>query len=381
AVVPLGEGNGRLVSGLQAVMGPDGKPIRGIGVGEHTLGSDAPGGEYKLDLLEVDNGKETLLETRKFLVNKYVPDVFEKKLESEGKSYGAGEFVQARIEVSRTAGGPMKEAKAEVVASIDGREFHRQKDEKFAIVTEAGVTKAVLNVRFKLPDDIFQNKAAPPSATLSVNIQDGSDAEAIVRPIPLVTKNLAIEFFPEGGDMIENVPGRAYLQVRTPIGKPADLKGYVTDGTNKVAEVATLTDAENPGVNRGHGVFTLTPKPGAKYFLKINTPTGITEPTPDGFPLPAGKADGVALTALDAVAEKGGVIRVRLQTPQGPKTLHVGAYARGRLISHQKIEVEANKPVEVALQRDPAAGGGTRVTTFAEPQGQAAGGAPRRPPA
>src|SRR5262249_3262900 len=59
AVVPLGEGNGRLVSGLQAVMGPDGKPIRGIGVGEHTLGSDAPGGEYKLDLLEVDNGKET----------------------------------------------------------------------------------------------------------------------------------------------------------------------------------------------------------------------------------------------------------------------------------------------------------------------------------
>src|SRR5439155_25978345 len=125
--------------------GPDKKPVRGIGVGEYTIGSEAPGGEYKLDLLEVENGKETLLETRKFLDNKYVPDVFEKKLEFDGKSYGAGEFVQARIEVSRTAGGPMKDARANIVATVDGREFHTQ-SEKFAL---AG-TKAVLNVRFKL---------------------------------------------------------------------------------------------------------------------------------------------------------------------------------------------------------------------------------------
>src|SRR5262249_10830498 len=102
AIVPLDEGNGRVLIGLQPVLGPDKKPLRGIGVGEYTLGSDAAGGEYKLDLLEVESGtrKEVLLETRKFIVNKYVPDTFEKKLEFDGKSYGAGEFVQARIEVS-----------------------------------------------------------------------------------------------------------------------------------------------------------------------------------------------------------------------------------------------------------------------------------------
>jgi hypothetical protein len=158
-----------------------------------------------------------------------------------------------------------------------------------------------------------------------------------------------------------------YFQVRTPTGKPADLKGVITDGTNTVAEVATVTDAENEGVNRGHGAFTLTPKAGTKYFLKLNSPVGITAPTKDGFPLPAAKADGVALTALDAVTDKGGAIRVRVRIPQGKKTLHVGAYARGQLIAHQKVEAEAGKPVDVSLKGDEAAGGVTRVTVFEEP--------------
>ena len=372
-VVPLDEGNGRLLRDLQPVVDANRKHIRGIGVGEYTLGADAPGGEYKLDLFEklAGTGKEVLLETRKFIVNRYVPDTFEKKLEFDGKSYGPGETVQARIEVSRTAGGPMKNAKATVVASTERTVLYEQKDAKFATVTSGGVTKVFLDVRFVLPPSVFEKAPsnAPPSATLSVNIQDGSDAEAIVRPIPLVSRTLGIGFFPEGGEMIAGVPGRVYFMVRMPIAggsKPADLKGYITDGTNTITEVSTLTDAENPGVNRGHGVFTLTPKADTKYFLKIVSPIGITEPTRDGFPLPTAKADGVALTALDAVTERGGAIRVRLQTAQGPKTVHVGAYVRERLVAQQKVELEANKPVEVSLKGDEAAGGVTRVTVFEE---------------
>ncbi|MCE9562562.1 MAG: alpha-2-macroglobulin [Planctomycetes bacterium] len=370
AVVPLDEGNGRLLMNLAPVMGPDKKPVRGIGVGEYTLAPAAPGGEYKLDLFEINmRGQEVLLETRKFIVNAYVPDIFEKKLEFDGKSYGPGDIVQARIAVSRTAGGPMKDATANIVATIDGREIHKQDGAKFAIVNEGGAPKAVLNVRFQLPADLFTREAKKDtaiSATLSVNIADGSDSEPIVRPIPLVTKNLLVEFFPEGGDTVEGLPGRVYFQVRTPIGKPADIKGFITDGTDKVIDVNTETDAENPGVNRGHGVFEFTPKPGTKYFLKLTSPLGITEPTKDGFPLPTAKADGIAMTTLDAVTDRGGAIRVKLQVSQGPKTLHVGAYARGRLIGHQKLDVEAGKPVEVKLQGDEAAGGVTRVTVFEE---------------
>ncbi|HEY1188653.1 MAG TPA: alpha-2-macroglobulin family protein [Gemmata sp.] len=370
-VVVLDTGNGRVLRDLRPVNGPDGNPLRGLGVGEHTLASDAPGGEYKLDLYEVRASKEVLLETRKFIVNRYVPDVFEKKLEFDGKSYGPGDFVQARIEVSRTAGGPMVNARANVVAASGDKPFHEQQGTKF---TTTGA-KTYLDVRFQLPAEVFEKVApgAVPNATLSVNIQDGSDAEPIVRPIPLVTKSLKVEFFPEGGEMIEGVPGRVYFMVRTPIGKPADLKGTITDGTNTIAEVGTLTDAQNPGANRGHGVFELTPKPGAKYFLKIASPLGIAPPIPNGFPLPEAKADGVALTSLDAVTGRGGAVRVKLASAHGPKTLHVGAYARGYLIAQQKVELQANRPLEVTLKGDEAAGGVTRVTVFEEPKGEAPG--------
>ena len=200
----LEDGISRLVRNLQPVLSSDNQPLRGIGLGEYVIPAEAPGGEYKLDVLEVEGGafpqREILLETRKFIVNRYVPDTFEKKLEFDAKTYGAGDTVRARVEVSRTAGGPMKDARATVTASVDGREFHKQTGAAFTIVpaAERGATKPVLDVTFKLPADIFEKAKAdgPPNATLALNIQDGSDVESIVRPVPLVTKNLKVEFLP-----------------------------------------------------------------------------------------------------------------------------------------------------------------------------------------
>jgi hypothetical protein len=376
----LDDGNGRVVAGMKPVLGPDGKPVRGIGVGEYDLPADAPGGEYVLEVVEVIAGsgnvptRKVVLDTRRFLVNHYVPDVFEKKLDFDGKSYGPGDTVEARIEVTRTAGGPMKDARADVVGSIDGKPpFFTEKDVRFRLAGDPATrqVKAVADVRFTLPADLHAGrgpKDRPLNAVLSVQIKDTDATETVVRPIPLVEKELRVEFYPEGGDLVEGVPSRVYFQVRTPAGKPADLKGTITDGTDPVAQVATLTDPDQAGVNRGLGVFTLAPRAGKKYFLKLAAPAGIIEPTNDGFPLPDVKADGVALTALDAVTEKGAPIRVRLEVARGPRFLHVGAYARGRLIGHQRVEVAAGKPVEVAVQGDPSAGGVTRVTVFEEPK-------------
>jgi alpha-2-macroglobulin-like protein len=375
-------GNSRAIdrNGLSPIVGPDGKPVRGIGVGEYELPPDAPGGEYVLEVVEVIPGqgnvptRKVVLDTRRFLVNHYVPDVFEKKLEFDGKSYGPGDMVRARIEVTRTAGGPMRDARADVVASIDGKPaFFTDKDIRFRLVGDPATrqVKAVADLRFLLPADLYAGrgpKDRPLNAVLSVRIKDTDTTETILRPIPLVEKELRVEFYPEGGDLVEGVPSRVYFQVRTPTGKAADLKGTITDGTDTVAEVATLTDPEQAGVNRGLGLFTLTPRAGKRYFLKLSSPSGIIAPTKDGFPLPDVKPDGVALTSLDEVTEKAQPIRVRLETGKGPKVLHVGAYARGRLIGHRRVEVAAGKPVEVGIQGDASAAGVTRVTVFEEPK-------------
>jgi alpha-2-macroglobulin-like protein len=370
-VIPLDAGNGRLVHDLQPLNGPDGKPVRGIGTGEYELPANAQGGEYTLEVTEKNGRNANVLDRRQFLVNHYVPDTLEKSLAFGGKSYGPNETVQAHVEVSRTAGGPIRSPQAlTVTAILNGKTIFAERSKQFVVQTDpaSGKPRGVLDVQFPLPADLSANreKGRPLNASLAIAIRDGEVTETIIRPIPLIDGGLEVEFFPEGGDLVAGVPSRVYFQVRTPSGKAADLKGTITDGTSVVAEVATLTDRDQPGVNRGLGAFTFTPQAGKKYFLKPQSMTGINGHVRDGFPLPEVKADGVVLTALDRVTEKGKSIRVRVQAAQGPKVLHVGAYARGRLIGHQRVELAAGMPVEVALNGDDAAGGVTRVTVFEE---------------
>ena len=121
--------------------------------------------------------------------------------------------------------------------------------------------------------------------SLSLQFTDGANHETMVRTIPIVLKKLQVELYPEGGDLVAGVPNRVYFQVRTTLDKPADLKGRLVDvgqvsnlppqeGKVVVDAIHTLTDADNPGVNQGMGVFELIPQVGHKYELKIDSPAG-----------------------------------------------------------------------------------------------------------
>ena len=118
-------------------------------------------------------------------------------------------------------------------------------------------------VRFKLPAAIERGEAS-----LGVKFLGGA-VETITRPLPIVLKKLNVEFYPEGGDLAADLPNRVYFQVRTPLGKPADLKGRLfEDGKPLPVAVETLHDDKEPGVNQGMGRFEFTPKAGKKYELQ-----------------------------------------------------------------------------------------------------------------
>jgi hypothetical protein len=374
------------------LVGPDRKPLRGIGCGEFGIGFKEPGGEYKLSVVDTTPtydevrrqaiNREVVLETRKFNVAEYKPEIFEKTLEFDGKSYGAGDTVMVKFTASRTQGGKVKNGLVTAVAKVDGQNI----DIPASRTDDEGVAR----FKFVLPKNITKGEG-----TLSITVSDGADAEPIHRPIPLVGRVIKVEFFPEGGDLVLDAPSRVYFQATTPNGKPADIKGIITDGRETVAEIATLTDAENPGVNRGQGVFTFTPRAGRTYYLKINKPSGIIEPIvnqssnpaaivagaiglgnfngipvigtmPTGFTLPKAKDEGVVLTALDPLTDREQPIRVQLQTVKTKKIVVVGAYTRSRLVDHQRVELEPGKAVEVKLNPNTKAGGVTRLTVFEE---------------
>lgn len=92
-------------------------------------------------------------------------------------------------------------------------------------------------------------------------------------------------FFPEGGDMIEAVPGQLAFKATNITGYPVNFKGaiFTSDGI-KISEIQAAHD--------GMGVTDFEPSAGKTYLAKINFDNGQTAE----YNLPAPKKEGIVLS-------------------------------------------------------------------------------------
>jgi hypothetical protein len=337
------------------VLGPNGKPVQGIGTGEFTIPLTAPGGEYTLTVRESQGRFPE--QQRKFIVNRYEKPRLNKELDFTRKSYGPGAEVVAACKVARVDGGPPV-ARRPVLATVhvDGKNYRADGTEGNQPIALQTDDQGAVKVAFKLPRMMERGQA-----TLSVQFTDGANVEAIVRPIPVVLKKLKVDFFPEGGELVAGVPNHVYFQARTLLGKPAELKGHIVDQDGKIvlAEVWTLHDDKEPGVNQGMGKFAFTPVAGRKYELKIDAPAGME----GKYELPTPEFDGVVLSAAPATTGTD-PIRVLVTSVHKDRQLLVGSYCRGRLIDHQTVTAKKGMPELVELRPEQSFGGVYRVTVF-----------------
>ena len=168
-----------------------------------------------------------------------------------------------------------------------------------------------------------------------------------------------MEFFPEGGDLIQGIKSRIYFQARTPLGKPADVVASVFEnGVEILNQVKTLTDEKEPGINQGLGKFELTPKKDASYEVKITSPIGMA----GSFKLPAIKDAGTVLRVVDNIVKPGQPLKVEVNSTIKSR-LMVGVYCRGRLL--ESIYLDQGKTSADINLSDPI-GGVCRVTVFEE---------------
>jgi anti-sigma factor RsiW len=368
--IDVAQGASRLVKSPPrpgAVLGPDGQPVRGVGSGAWKLDPDAEGGEYTLTVREANDRFPP--QVRKFVVNRYQPGPFNKELNFDRSSYGPGDTVVARCKATRAAdNSPLAGKPVRGAVYIDGQHYRADGTPGSGDLVLKTGPEGTVDVAFKLPAKIEKGQGS-----LTVTFYDGSTPDPIVRTIPIVLKKLQVDFYPEGGDLVEGLEGRVYFQVRTTLDKPGDLNGRLVDDTGKVvvADVRTLSDAERPGVNQGMGVFAFTPEPGRKYELKIDAPIGVQSK----HELPKAKAGGVALSVPDGVTGPKDAIRVRVRSAGADRSLLVGAYCRGRLLDHRPVTVKKGETAEVTLEPAGGVGGVCRVTAFEE---QAAGGQRRQ---
>ncbi|MEJ7596541.1 MAG: MG2 domain-containing protein [Kofleriaceae bacterium] len=305
----------------------------GIARNDFKLGDEIEGGEYEVRLTADDGTTET----KKLVINTYEAPRLMKTLELLRKAYGEGDQVSAAVEVKRTTGEPLADKAMTAVVTLDDVELQR-----IAIKSDR---QGKTSVRFALP-----SKIARGDGLLTILVEDGGVTESIQKRIPIVMKTLQLAVFPEGGDLVDNVPGRIYFMAKTMIGKPADIQGKVLDERGQVvAELASLHD--------GMGRFELTPQPDRKYRIEITKPAGITAK----FDIPASKPGGCVVRSVDQ--GKPGTLRIATICNTSRHVL-VEATLRENRLASGGFEVQANTPALVELPVDAKQQGAVRVTLF-----------------
>ncbi|MBT3294243.1 MAG: A-macroglobulin complement component [Verrucomicrobia bacterium] len=212
--------------------------------------------------------------------------------------YGPGDQVGATLEATRAEGGAPAGASVTVTARVDGKEIHRAS----ATLDRDGNATA----RFALPQKITRG-----DGTLVFAIADGGVTETATKTIPILLQTVDLAAFPEGGDLVAELPCRVYVETRTPSQKPADVAGVVLTADKR--QVGTFRTE-----HEGRGRFVFTPRKGERYHLAITEPAGITTT----FDLPAVRESGTLIqSTTDVYAAREAVTLRVLSTDAGPLTV------------------------------------------------------------
>ncbi|NBY01958.1 MAG: hypothetical protein EBQ87_08260 [Planctomycetes bacterium] len=351
----VGQGGGgisRTDKPTELIKGPDGKPLKGVGSGAFLIDPAAPGGEYTLTVK--DQSGRFPDQVRKFIVNRYQKSNINKELDFNRRSYGPGDEVVANCKAVSADGKPLSSKPVLASINLDGVQIGVDGNPSPNQVRFQTDSMGRVALKFKLPAVIQKGLAS-----ISVVFDDGGNTETLVKPVPVVVNKLDLEFFPEGGDLIQGLKSRVYFQAKTPLGKPADVVASVFEnGVEILNQVKTLTDDKEPGINQGLGKFDLTPKKDAIYEVKITSPAGMA----GSFKLPAIKETGTVLRMVDNIVKPGQPVKVEVNSTIKSR-LMVGVYCRGRLLESVYLD-QGRTSADINLS-DPI-GGVCRVTVFEE---------------
>jgi hypothetical protein len=307
----------------------------GLTTNDFEIPPDVPGGRYIVRATSMTGAKVE----RPVIVSSYEPPRIKKKLEFLRDAYGAGDTVQAVIDLERATTGAMAEHAVTAIVQLDGREHAR-----LQLTTDA--VGSVL-VETDLPEPLDAT-----DGLLTLLVEDAGVTESISRAIPLITTTVDVGLFPEGGQLVRGLPGRVYFAAKDPHGEPADVAGRVVD--DRGHEVATFRS-----VHEGRGRFDLTPEPGRRYRVEITEPAGIA----DTFTVPDAQESGCVLRAYDDHDATVPELRVGVWCSEEQSVQVVGTL-RDHLFDKATVVASPDRPGVAYLEDEDRLQGVARVTVF-----------------
>jgi hypothetical protein len=356
--------------------GPNGQPVRpplnattrhGVAGGDLAVTPDLTEGLYTLEVTAAGVGQaaQILPQTRRLLI---VRDQ-SPRLQFDRPQYTSGDRGVALFRGRRLENGAAVPNQPVLVeAELNGQPIPLQGNSPARPVELRTDKDGMAAIPFQVP------ATAPATSTatmqLRVQVQGGPLPEKVVEKVPVVARAasasaVAVQFFPEGGDLVAGLPARVYFQAQGAQGQPAAVEGVVVDRQGReAARLPTAGARGNLAQRLGVGVFTLKPAAGESYVLRLTSPKGADQP------LPAVRAAGVVLSVPEAVGREGEPEAVgREDEPLGVvvrdsdpgRQLFVVASCRGRLVDQQEVTAKRDGTA-VALYPVAGTRGVVRVT-------------------
>lgn len=236
---------------------------------------------------------------------------------------------------------------------------------------------------------LFRFKTAPLPTTpspgamqmrLSVPLPSNEQKQAIDALVLLEPTEFAVDFYPEGGDLVAGVKNRVFYRVRSRTGRPVVGEGQVILLTGK-------NDVIDSSYQMGLGYLDFTPDPRERYTVRVTTPTkvetlGIHDENAASLVGSAGwfagpfarlgiRREGVVMQVTDpaddhaprAVGVQGAPIRVTLRRQGPPAKVLLVAHCRGQVVDQRWVDVK-REPIDLCLHPTPDIHGMIRVTAY-----------------
>ncbi|MDQ7947424.1 MAG: TonB-dependent receptor, partial [Pedobacter sp.] len=221
---------------------------------------------------------------------------------------------------------------------------------------KSGMTKAVTNAS----GEVLINVVNPTSNTtksgyILANISLANGIKVTKRiPIKTTSPLIDVQFFPEGGNLVEGLPCKVAVKATNGSGLGEGVSGTVTD--NEGVEVLSFETSD-----LGMGAFSLNPMSGKTYSAKVKFKNGETR----DVALPKAQASGYVLAVNNLDSTKMN-IKVMLSPDLLNKgTLNLLAQRNGRVLFAGKVPT-AKQIATVVVPKTEFPSGIVQLTLFNE---------------
>lgn len=313
-------------------------PVRnGSSAGDFALDASLPGGLYKLRAYTQwmkNFGEDTFFE-KDIQVQKVITPRVLLKLDFEKEAYGPSDKVEAKLEIKNLRNESISGQEVKIYIQLAGVEYLQQ--------TSTTNREGMSILQFNLPLNLQTS-----DGLVTALVEYEGKTESISRSIPIVLNKIDLQFFPEGGQLVENVPGKVAFKALNEFGKPADVTGVILDEKGKAV-------GQFQSFHQGMGAFTFKAKPNEKYIARITKPEGVAS----SYPLPIALPKGYAL-AIDTLTKD--MLQLSYYAPVA-KEVYLVAQIRGKIYYSQKLSSRIGKNlVDVPLKGFPI--GIAQITLF-----------------